>query len=144
MTIQQQLNRAQRREANKHLQAESARLPLSLQEVPSTQWPERRPAGLVRVWRSRSFMVQEYAEVAGAVRLSVNRASIGKGGHWEEDITWDELQRLKAECGYASRWAVEVYPDEAAVVNVANMRHLWLLSEAPPFAWKAGKEARPC
>ncbi len=140
MNVLQQINRAQRREANKGLLVESLRQPSALCEVPAAQWPERRPAGLSRVWRSRGFLVQEYTEKAGAVRLSVNRAAVGAGGHWEQDITWEELQQLKAECGYADRWAVEVYPPAAAVVNVANMRHLWLIAEAPAYAWGANKE----
>ncbi len=28
------------------------------------------------------------------VRLSVNRAAITNDGGWQQDITWDELQRL--------------------------------------------------
>jgi hypothetical protein len=33
-------------------------------------------------------------------------------------------------------WAVEIYPADGDVVAVANMRHLWLLPEAPAFAWR--------
>jgi hypothetical protein len=33
---------------------------------------------------------------------------------------------------------VEVYPPDEAVVNVANIRHLWLLAEAPAYAWNNG------
>jgi hypothetical protein len=48
------------------------------------------------------------------------------------------LQRLKAECGYADRDAVEVYPRERDVVNVANLRHLWVMREPLAFAWRGG------
>lgn len=34
--------------------------------------------------------------------------------------------------------AGEVFPAESDVVNVANMRHLWLLREPPPFGWRRG------
>lgn len=140
MNILQQINRAQRREANKSLLAESLRWPVALREVPAEEWPENQPAGLSRVWRSRGFLVQEYTQSNGFVRLSFNRATVGAGGHWEQDITWEELQRLKAECGYEDRWAVEIYPAAANVVNVANMRHLWLLDDAPAYAWNANAE----
>jgi hypothetical protein len=35
--------------------------------------------------------------------------------------------------------AVEVYPPAGDVVNVANMRHLWVLRDRLPFAWRGGK-----
>jgi hypothetical protein len=34
-----------------------------------------------------------------------------------------------------------VYPPVDEIVNVANMRHLWLLDEAPPYAWR-GEQCR--
>lgn len=40
--------------------------------------------------------------------------------------------------GLADSWAVEVFPADADVVNVANMRHLWILPDAPAFAWRKG------
>jgi hypothetical protein len=135
MSILQQFNRAQRREAQKKIVGDGAKQPVVLQLVPREQWPSQPPT-LLRVWRNRSFLVQEYAAPAGQVRLSVNRASLTAGGDWAAEITWDELQQLKAECGYADRWAVEVFPPAESVVNVANMRHLWLLADAPEFAWK--------
>ena len=33
---------------------------------------------------------------------------------------------------------MEVYPRTADLVNVANMRHLWVLPELLPFAWRKG------
>lgn len=32
--------------------------------------------------------------------------------------------------------AVEIYPAERDIVNVANMRHLWVLPERLPFGWR--------
>lgn len=34
------------------------------------------------------------------------------------------------------RWAVECYPPQRYVQNVANMRHLWILDNEPRFGWK--------
>ncbi|WP_441316779.1 DUF7694 domain-containing protein [Halomonas sp. hl-4] len=31
---------------------------------------------------------------------------------------------------------MEVYPDDANIVNVSNMRHLWVLPEQPAFMWR--------
>ena len=39
--------------------------------------------------------------------------------------------------GCGARDAVEVYPADADVVNVANMRHLWLVAGELAFKWKS-------
>ncbi len=93
-----------------------------------------------RVWRSRHFCVQFWPEnkIGIVGRLSVMRCELDARGGWRDGITWDELQRLKKEAGFGDTWAIEVYPKDSAVVNVANFRHLWLLYEAPAFAWEKG------
>lgn len=122
--------RAQRR----HLTRTNAKLPSTLVEVPKWEWPSQH-GGQLRVWRSGGFLVQEFAAPEPAiVRLSVNRTTV-TGGDWSENITWEELQSIKGQCGYANMTAVEVYPSDTTVVNVANMRHMWVLRERPPYAW---------
>ena len=89
-------------------------------------------------WRSREFMVQLFAEPGGIVRMSVNRTDWDfKRKSWKEGVSWDDLQRLKAECGYGERTAVEVFPPDSKIVNVANMRHLWIYPEGRSlsFVW---------
>lgn len=88
----------------------------------------------LEVWVSTSYLVQIY-EDRGYERMSVNRTTVLRNGRWGDGITWDALQRLKAECGRGARWAVEVYPPDEHVIDVANIRHLWLLPEQPPFSW---------
>jgi len=133
--------RAQRRE----LERQNAKMPRDLREVPRDEWPlEHRIATsrILRVWRSRDFLVQEYAEPAPVlVRLSVLRTTLDpKAGRWVDGITWDELQQIKAECGYADHDALELYPMAADVVNVANLRHLWVMREPVAFAWRSGRQ----
>lgn len=70
-----------------------------------------------------------------AIRLSVNRTTLGDNGRWVENITWDELQELKRQCGFGDWYAIEVYPRDKDVVNVANMRHLWVLQESLNVGW---------
>lgn len=82
----------------------------------------------LELWQSRDWLVQVYQE-RGGLRVSVRRIS-GLDG-----ITWDELQGVKAGIGRGDRWAVELYPPDDRVVNVANMRHLWLLDGPPPMGW---------
>ena len=78
------------------------------------------------------------ASAPAIVRLSVNRTAI-EGPRWKEGVSWDELQAIKRQCGYGDHDAVEVFPRDVDVVNVANMRHLWILDPAQPlpFAWRA-------
>ncbi|MBC7604332.1 MAG: hypothetical protein H7255_16935 [Ramlibacter sp.] len=95
------------------------------------------PGGPVEVWRSRDYMVQIYTETAPAfVRLSIHRTTLGSDQRWIDGIAWEDLQRLKAECGYGDFDAIGVYPNDRDVVNVANIRHLWVMQAPIQFAWR--------
>lgn len=124
-----------RKQADAYLRKENAKYSEQLQHLPRESWP-RQDGHQIAVMRSKEFLVQVFPEANGVIRLSINRARMLVNGRWEDGISWDELQRLKREAGYADRYAVEVYPADKDVVNVANMRHLWLLTEPPQFAWK--------
>lgn len=119
---------------NKILKKENKKWPIKLIAVPKDQWPNTR-LKLIEVLRSRNFLVQIYDEGNNIERLSVCR-TLTRGGMWLDNITWDELQILKDESGRGNKAAVELYPSNSDVVNVANMRHLWVLPEAPEFMWK--------
>lgn len=129
------MNRAQRRAAQSHMARESKSYPAHLVELTDIAFG-KPPPGVVTVWRSRDYLVQVFdAPDPALVRLSVNRTQLsGKG--WAQDIPWEDLQRLKSEAGYGRFDAVEVYPCATDVVNVANMRHLWILEEPLSFAWR--------
>jgi hypothetical protein len=111
--------------------------------VPRSEWPEGH--GLPdEVYRSRDFLVMVYYTPGEPTRLSVCRAELGNDGRWKDGITWDELQDIKRAVGYGHKCAVEVYPPGEDVVNVANMRHLWIYDV--PFRWrkeKAGQVTNP-
>jgi hypothetical protein len=107
-----------------------------LVDIPRDKWPSTL-YGLIAAKRSRDFLVQIYAEPDGIIRLSIQRCQIDLNtGSWLDGITWDELQHLKTLAGYGDRVAVEIYPPDSEVVNIANIRHLWLLNEAPAFMWQ--------
>lgn len=115
-------------------------LPAVMQRIPDSetahieQHSSHRP---VEVWHSRHFLALVYLDATPEgifTRVSVNRTEIENDGHWKQGITWDELMRVKAEIGRSEAWAVEVYPPASQVVNVANLRHLFLVPQ-PPFAW---------
>lgn len=118
----------------KKLERDNLQYPHQLVPIPRDDWPLHMPAGLDRVFRSCNFLVQVFVETNGAVRLSVCRTEID-GASWKPGISWDDLQIIKNQCGYSDQWAVEVYPPDEAVVNVSNMRHLWIIKEKPEFAW---------
>lgn len=120
--------------------------PLRLEPVPESEWPRRRcevtqyPIG---VWRSCLYLVQVFEEPPfmpglGGIelrRMTVNRVTISANGGWEQDIHWEELQRCKRETGHEDWYGIEIYPRDRDLVNVANMRHLWLLREPLAIGW---------
>lgn len=116
---------------------ENAKWPLHLKQIPRDIWPSQRP-DVLEVWRSRGFLVQIYAEKNGHIRMSVNRTR-HTGDNWVAAITWDELMRLKRECGRGDLDALELYPADADVVNVANIRHLFFPPGPVAFKWEDGE-----
>jgi hypothetical protein len=123
----------------KHLREENLKWPATLRLVPQHQWiGTQRPGEMPRmaVWRSRTFLVQGYQERDGIIRISVSRNELTRTGDWKAGITWDDLQRIKHEAGYGDRDAVEIYPCDEDIVDVANMRHLWILPDPCPFKWR--------
>jgi hypothetical protein len=108
-----------------------------LEEIPAPPFDARSKPPL-RAWASRTLLVQLF-DNDGTLRLSINRAEIDNNGMWRDGITWDELQSAKSEIGYGDHWAVEIYPPNDKVVNVANIRHLWILPHAPEFGWNNKK-----
>ena len=130
-------NRAQRRA----LAADNRKQPTCLRLIPRSEWPlTANPRGLSEAWRSREFLVQIFSHEV-AERLSVCRTELS-GERWKDGISWDDLQRLKRECGRGDKCAVEIFPPDSEVVNVANMRHLWI-TEAPAFMWSLSSLGAP-
>ena len=123
--------RAQRR----RLERDNLKYGDVLRKIPKSEWAGIAPDFCAEVWRSRDYLVQIYAAHYDMERISVCRTVV-TDGRLEDGITWDTLQRLKRECGRGDRDAVEIYPADADIINVANMRHLWLMPEPLPFAWR--------
>lgn len=128
--------------AVRQMRRDNLAYPAQLARVPVEKWPQEMSDGTPRIelFRSRTHLVQVFAEPSGIVRLSVNRTDWDeRQNRFREDITWDDLQRLKGEAGYANHYAVEVFPPDIDVVNVANMRHLWVFpaNVVLPFAWRS-------
>jgi len=104
-----------------------------MREVPREQWPFMPSIETVplRVWLSNDYLAVLYQQrIDGKLRLTVNNTRTN-GMSWRDGITWDELQRIKNETLGDDVWCVEVYPPDSELVNVSNMRHLWVLQEPP-------------
>lgn len=135
-------SRLQRRKKIASMASEARRavatLPDHLTEIPRERWPADPPALNVsprlRAWASKAFIVQEFAEPSAPRRLSISRTAVDRDGRWVDGITWDEIQAIKAAVGYGAWCAIEVYPPDDKVVNVANVRHIWLVP-TPAWIW---------
>lgn len=112
--------------------------PKKLTLIPKSEWP-RTSGRLVpdECWNSQEFLVQIFRPENQPIRLSISSTVMRSDGGWRDGITWDEMQRVKADVGFASEWAVEIFPPDSEVINVANFRHLWIVP-APDFAWRNG------
>lgn len=118
------------------LAKQNAKEPSVLRRVPREEWPGLPPPGLTEVWRSQAFLVQVFAEPDGYQRMSICRTA-HNGTTWVDQVTWDELMQLKRECGRGDKDAVEVFPADRDIVNVANMRHLFFPPNSLTFKWSA-------
>ena len=134
-------------EKRKFLREENKRFSYLPVRLEREKWPplsvQVQP---LEVWRSSAFLVQVFDERQGWLRLSVCRTELAAEGGWRDGITWDELHWLKSACGYGDRNGYEAFPSRTHLVNVANMRHLWLLpdEEMMPRMWhRAAEPSRP-
>lgn len=137
------MSRQERRALARETRQQSKAWPERLVAVPKSEWPRPVVGSLPdAVWRSRHYLALQYpAPSVGFVevrRLTVNRVTVGNDGHWDQNIPWEDLQRCKRETGHGDWYGIEVYPRERDIVNVANMRHLWLLSEPLAIGWFEG------
>lgn len=126
--------------SNKVLKEENKKFPVEPEDISPEVWKHcgfgQMQKNRIRVLRSREFLIQVFDEGNGLLRMSINRTLMNSSGDWKDGISWDEIQKLKAQCGYSDREAVEFYPREDDVVNVANLRHIWILEKPLPFGWK--------
>lgn len=131
------MNSIELRDRRRYLHSHNKQWPAEMIPVPNDQWPKIDPKNRIGLFRSRTAVAQVFQEY-GVIRLSINRSALDSHGGWQEGFTWDELMTIKHQCGYGEQFAVEAYPEDSGVVNVANMRHLWILPERPAWAWVAG------
>jgi len=123
------------REQRRQLARDNAKQPLVMTLVPVQLWPANRPSNVIESWRSRDFVAAVYQEADGVERISINRTEMNGADRWQDGITWDDMQRIKREIGRGNCYTIEIFPCDKDVVNVANMRHLWVLREPLNVGW---------
>lgn len=133
------LNRDQRRARAAQARKLAAMRPETLTEIPRERWPKLSYTAPLKAWESRKYLAQLYdveqQDTLSTLRLSVCRVTLQADGRWEENLTWDELMQVKRDCGFGDWYAIEVHPRDMDIVNVASMRHLWLLPKPLSIGW---------
>lgn len=140
--MQAQLTKDKKQEISKLrkvLRDENRKFPPHLVKIPDEHWPEDRHAygdTRIHVYRSKYFLVQVYAMNGGMFRIAVARCEIDKNGQFVEDITWDDMQMIKRQAGFSEWDGVELFPKDRDMINIENMRHMFVFPESLPFAWR--------
>jgi hypothetical protein len=100
--------------------------------------------------QSRRWVIQVWEELGvigtpweGALRVAMKyHAEPGKSETGTSIQSWDTIQNIK-EFIWPGRLAVEMYPPQEKVVNVAPMRWIWILPESITQTWPLSIEAKP-
>lgn len=129
------------KQVNREMARENAKFGREFVQIREKDYPPHvaaydGPLKPLAYWRNRNFFVQVCEEPNGAVRISVNRTQIDETYNFVGGITWDELFIIKNEIGYADKDCIEIYPAAGTLVNVANIRHLFVLDQPHPWNWK--------
>lgn len=130
-------NRKSRRRAQREHSKSLKKYSDNLEEVIFNQ-DEHKPKNLVKAYVSKRYFVQLYQEDNKPLRISIIRNKVNVSMEWEDNLTWEEIQGIKDDIGFKNYDCVEVYPAHDNIVNVANMRHIWVMDKLLPFSWKKG------
>lgn len=80
----------------------------------------------IGIWKSEKYFAAAFQD-KNCIRLDIKRNDESDG------MTWDELQKIKDNCGFADKDAIEFYPANDAVINTGNWRHLYIFNEQLPL-----------
>ena len=124
------LNREQRRALEKVKRQLIASYPDTLEVVPEND-PNlpysSHPQDIEHIYRSKKYTVIVWNVPAGK-KLSISRNEWDSHtGRYKDQITWDEIMEIKRQVGFGEQNAVEFYPPDSEVINIANVRHIWIL-----------------
>jgi hypothetical protein len=88
-----------------------------------TSSPLTSPLGelAAATWMSDDF-------VAGMFKQgSLWRLSIARAGAGAAPMSWEDLMKVKRDCGFGEQDALEVYPSDEDIFNTGNIRHLYFV-----------------
>lgn len=125
---------------NREMQRENKLYPVHMVQVPREKWPKTQHGAKcepLNLWRSRDFVAQVVREPNGAIRIAVNRTRMNEDYDFADGISWDDLWRIKNEIGFSDRDCIEIYPAQEDIINVANIRHLFVLPEKHEWNWNS-------
>lgn len=127
-----ELNREQRRALAKAKRPLIASYPEKLTKVPDgdKSLPYTSHAmDLREVWRSKKFTVMVWNVPAGT-KISVQRNEWNPTTRrYADGITWDEIMEIKRDIGLGESTGIEFFPADSEVINIANVRHIWFISD---------------
>lgn len=126
------------KQVNRYIARESQKFSEEMQQIPCEQWTsihKSTKCKTLALWRSKKFMAQVVQEPNGSIRISINRTSINSKYQFIDGISWDDLQNIKNQIGFQDHDCIELYPAQEDVVNVANIRHLFVLPETSFYNW---------
>ncbi|WP_416730279.1 hypothetical protein [Fictibacillus sp. JL2B1089] len=127
------MNRAERKRATRPHQ-------------PTTNWRKHASPNSFKEHRHKGWfgeMDRVYSEVESYVVMIrtvetewglVEHAAIRNAEN--NDIPWAEKQRIKNEIFGSERIAIEVFPKESELIDVANMYHIWVLPKGMQLPFK--------
>ena len=98
------------------------------QVAPNHQSPLGEDAAVA--WHSPEFVASLFKQG------EVWRLSIARADYSDVPLSWEELMKVKRDCGFGDYDALEVYPRDADIFNTGNVRHLYLTGTVP-FALRA-------
>lgn len=86
---------------------------------------EKKPTGMRFAFVNNVYWVQIYENLTDLG--AVYQMMIGRHDHREICVPWGHLQKIKNDLGYEDRDAIECFPRTGHLVDVENIRHLWIM-----------------
>lgn len=134
----ERLSRHERRAMVAYADHAAKKRPVKLTEIPRDLWTMSQTKQ-THVWHSREFLVQMFDEAPfqgiEMRRITVSRVTLRADGRWNDGVSWEALMQVKREIGFGDWYGLEIFPRDGDIVNVANMRHLWMLAEPLNLGW---------
>ena len=130
------LNREQRRALEKVKRQLIASYPDTLEIVrendPNIPYSSH-PQDIEHIYRSKKYTVILWKQGIDPTLLMGQKISISRN-EWDSksrryvgDIVFDEIMEIKREMGLGEEKCIEFYPKDSELVDLANMRHIWVI-----------------